>query len=140
MPTTASVGCAAKFNITSREEALYMFGGQEDWRNSEDKTWDNPNINFSNRLYRLDLIRGDWKEIQTRGNSGRITNTPCCRSQSFIFIRKDQLYVYGGYDGLNIFSDLYRLDLSTLEWHIVEVFNLLGPRQFVGKLYTCFIM
>ena len=137
IPTTASVGGSASFNITKIEDAIYLFGGQEDWRNSEDEKWEDPKINFNNRLFRLDLKKGSWKEVNFKRLSGsNVVNMPSPRSQSFSFIRNEQLYVYGGYDGLNIFSDLYKLDLSTLEWCLIETNNLVGPREFTGKYFN----
>ena len=113
------------------EKAIYLFGGQEDWRNSDDQKWDIPKINFSNRLFRFDLRTGSWKELYTKGAGGQ--NVPSPRSQAFCFIRKEQLYIYGGYDGKNIFSDLYKLDLVTLEWHLIATSTSARPKEYKGK-------
>ena len=134
IPTSASVGCSSAFNISSTHgSALFLFGGQEDWRNTNDIKWGDTKTNFSNRLFRLDVDTGSWKEIYTKGADGRHKNVPCPRSQSFIFVRKDQLYVYGGYNGLKIFSDMYRLDLSSLEWNRIDSDSLHRPNEFTGN-------
>ena len=44
---------------------------------------------------------------------------PHPRSQSFCFVEKGYLYVYGGYDGHNIFADMYRLELATRIWTLI---------------------
>ena len=136
LPTTASVGCSVSFNITTEEKAIYLFGGQEDWRNSDDDKWETPKFNFSNRLFRFDLRTETWKELHTKGSRGQ--NGPSPRSQAFCFIRKDQLYIYGGYDGKNIFSDLYRLDLVTLEWHLFDPNTSTRPKEYKGSGFDNF--
>ena len=136
IPTSASFGCAGAFRVTPKEEAVYIFGGQEDWRNADEEDWAEPSINFSNKVFRLDLSNGSWKELHTTGIGGKQSGMPSARSQSFAFIRKDHLYVYGGYNGSNIFSDLYRLDLSTLEWNLVEMIGPFRPREYRGKKWT----
>ena len=132
LPTTASVGCCASFNMTSIEEAVYLFGGQEDWRGTDYEKWHDPKNNFSNRLFRQDLKTGTWKELHTQGAGNKLMNIPSPRSQSFCFVRKDQLYIYGGYNGSNLFSDLYRLDLRTLEWNMVKTPSTCRPKELAG--------
>lgn len=130
LPTTASVGCSVSFNISMEEKAVYLFGGQEDWRYTDNEKWEDPKINFRNRIFRLDLIKGSWKELITK--SSKSTKRPSPRSQAFCFIRNKQFYVYGGYDGQNIFSDFYRLDLATLEWQSLDSDISVRPKEYKG--------
>ena len=52
-----------------------------------------------------------WTRLDCSGDEA-----PSPRSQCFCFIYKRGFFVYGGYDGKNIFTDLHRLDLDTLTW------------------------
>ena len=131
LPTTANVGCSVTFNISMEEKAVYLFGGQEDWLNTDVEKWEVPKNNFSNRVFRFDLTKGSWKELNTKGISEESIPSP--RSQSYCFIRKRQLYVYGGYDGQNIFSDLHCLDLNTLEWQLLDTDKSSRPKEYKGN-------
>ena len=52
------------------------------------------------------------------------------------------MFIYGGYNGTNIFSDIYKLDLKTLQWSKVEPQGQ-GPQGMVGltkldyRIYPC---
>ena len=117
-----------------------MFGGQEDWRGTDYEKWHDPKNNFSNRLFRQDLKTGTWKELHTQGAGNKLMNIPSPRSQSFCFVRKDQLYIYGGYNGSNLFSDLYRLDLRTLEWNMVKTTSTCRPKELAGTYLVIIIL
>ncbi len=69
---------------------------------------------FYDDVHCLDLATSKWTQFQTSGQS------PSPRSQCFAFIYKNGFYVFGGYDGKNIFIDLHRLDLTTLQWNKLE--------------------
>ena len=131
---SARYGCAAAFNTSSKDKAVYVFGGQQHWSNSNEAEWVDPNLNFSNKVFRLHLEEGTWKELHILKANKTVSGGPSPRSQSFVFIRKDQLFVYGGYDGSNIFCDLHKLELSTLEWTEVETAGEVKPTGLRGNV------
>lgn len=54
-----------------------------------------------------------------------------------------QVFIIGGYDGENVFDDLWKLELSTLQWTHIENCRLPRPTYFhstaatpEGKLYV----
>lgn len=78
---------------------------------------------FYNDVYRFDLGTMTWHEVHCSGD------IPCHRSQCYSFYYRGHLYVYGGYDGKNIFTDLHTLDLKTMVW---EKLNLHGHDRPTG--------
>lgn len=43
------------------------------------------------------------------------------------------MYVYGGYDGRSVFSDIHRLNTKTLQWEVVETSGR-RPASMVGLM------
>ena len=70
---------------------------------------------FFNEVFRLDLTHLEWELLDCRGQK------PSPRSQCFSFLWRSNVYVYGGYDGRNIFTDLHKLNLDNLEWTKVDL-------------------
>ena len=116
LPTCHSVFCSATF----ANQQLYLFGGQTDWRKSGE-------CQYSNELFRLDPTSGKWTQLKTEAKS-----RPCPRSQAFTFLFDNDLFVFGGCDGRQVFRDLHKLDLATLTWTRVETSGPCRPLGLVG--------
>ena len=93
------------------EKAIYVFGGQ---------CCVGGPYEYYNDVYRFNLETNHWEFIETYDEplNGK-PQRPHPRSQSFSFVKNGYLYVYGGYDGHNIFADMYRLELSTRTWTLI---------------------
>jgi len=69
----------------------------------------------------FDLSTYEWQPIKWQGE------VPSSRAQhSAVLLNEDTLVVFGGYDGANVFADLYLLDLVSMRWSKVKT-NGNGP-------------
>ena len=84
---------------------VYTFGGE---------TWVDHSIVFFNEVHRLDLATMVWEAVDCHGDA------PSPRCKCFAFEYGGALFVYGGYDGANVYNDLHRLDLKTRRWEQVR--------------------
>lgn len=99
-PFDELVNCSATFH----GQDLYVFGGQADWRINQGC--------FSNRLFKLNLQTLAWQEIAAAVGQ----SAPCPRSQSFMFTHSNDIFIYGGYNGIQIFNDVHKFSLEHLTW------------------------
>ncbi|TRY68422.1 hypothetical protein TCAL_02508 [Tigriopus californicus] len=65
---------------------------------------------YFNDVHALDLESLNWTHWRCEGD------VPSARSQTFAFTWRGQMYVYGGYNGRKLFTDLFKLDLLTQQW------------------------
>ena len=102
---------SAALSLEAGEKAIYVFGGQ---------CCIGGPYEYYNDVYRFNLETNHWEFIDTYDEplNGK-PQRPHPRSQSFIFVKNGYLYVYGGYDGHNIFADMYRLEISTRTWTLI---------------------
>jgi hypothetical protein len=92
-----------------KESSLYVFGGGD-------------GIHALNDLYRLcitfkkdeDEINAEWSCVNTVGE------IPLPRGYHTSNLLKNKLYIYGGADGKELFSDVCVLDLDTYVWKCIK--------------------
>lgn len=65
---------------------------------------------YFNDVHSLDLESLNWKHWRCEGEG------PSARSQTFSFSWRGHVYVYGGYNGHKLFTDLFKLDVLTRRW------------------------
>ena len=95
---------------------MYTFGGQ---------SCKGGKHSFFSDVHRLNLRTLVWESVAPTAGRG-----PSARSQSLAFVYDDFVYVYGGYDGSTVHSDLHRLGLKTRRW---EALATKGERPDVLK-------
>lgn len=47
-----------------------------------------------------------------------------------------QVFISGGYDGERVFDDLWKLDLTSYQWTLINTFNLPHPTYFHSTAVT----
>lgn len=92
---------------------MYIFGGRGDRQgqfHSRDEV-------YCNRLVYLDTLTMTWVHPETKGPA------PIGRRSHSAFVFQNQLYIFGGYNGLTDrhFGDLYKYNQDTNRWSVVEV-------------------
>ncbi len=97
---------------------VYTFGGQ---------CCSGGPYEFYSDVHRLNLRTLRWEPVECAGGD----RTPSPRSQCHAFARGGAIFVYGGYDGHSIMTDLHRLDLETKRWKKVETRGT-GPTGLKG--------
>jgi len=77
---------------------------------------------YQSDVWQFDLETLKWKEFHPSGNG------PVARCGCSGIANRDQLVVYGGYDGGNYLQDMFSLDLQSMVWKILSSENVPGKK------------
>ena len=81
-----------------------------------------------NDLFSLDLNSMEWKKIELRIQ-------PSHRRSHMVTLHRNHLYSIGGFNGIETFNTIHRIDLEQLKsWEEFESNNLELPRRGVGTV------
>lgn len=105
-------------SATAIDHYMYIFGGRGDRLGP----YHSPDEVYCNQIKCLDTVTRTWSQPVTTGI------TPIGRRSHSAFVYRNQLYIFGGYNGLHNlhFGDLFRYDTASSVWSIVKVQNA-GP-------------
>lgn len=79
-----------------------------------------------------------WKKIKSISDSKHGVPLPRrCHGAVQISTENDiHVFISGGYDGLTVFEDIWKLELSTLRWTLIESCTLCLPSYFHSSAVT----
>jgi len=97
---------------------MYIFGGRGDRQGP----YHSPDEDYCNQIMYLDTASRTWHTPKTLGSP------PSGRRSHSAFVYKGQLYIFGGYNGLNNchYGDMYKYDPLSTRWTIVKIWGK-GP-------------
>ena len=94
---------------------FYMFGGIT------------INSTYLNDMWKLDMTTGLWTKINPTAS------TPSLRAYGIIFSIDKNIYIHGGYDGINGFNDLYEFNTELHSWKLL---NTTGTENIIRWAHT----
>ena len=111
---------ARSTDLSNERRYMIIFGGTTE-----------PKV-YSDALYFVDTETYNWRQLELR-------NSPPAMSSHTAVVLDNRMYVYGGRNEGTVFSELWCLDLTDLEWTRVEAVN---PEEGPGKRagHTCSVV
>jgi hypothetical protein len=113
-PTNKGPGPRTRHSNVIHHDKLFIFGG---FRMGT----------LLNDLYCLDLNFNSWNEI-------KIDFAPSVRRSHMVEKHQHFMYTVGGFNGVDTFDSIHRLDLDLLKWENCETFGSKLPKRGVGSL------
>ncbi|ODN03958.1 Kelch domain-containing protein 10 [Orchesella cincta] len=74
----------------------------------------------------FNLKEMEWHMLTTKGSliglpNDTVSRFPCARKCHGCIQRGDDVFICGGYDSKNIFMDLWRLHIPSMQWHFLTI-------------------